>query len=123
MSEKFCSVELGAAGMRPQLAWCWATGVIEMGDEVPPDDVEGRGPIVIARGPKSMLKPALEGLARRVRFGSNACRLVVPGIPEAENQSRACFALVEWLVKCRKQAHHYHPGVRFTPPPSARNFR
>lgn len=107
--------------LRPQVAWCWVSGLIEIGDEVPPDDAQGRGPIVIARGPKSTLKLVLERLARRGHFAS-AGKLLVPGIPEAENQSRACFALVEWLVKCRKQAHHY-PSVQFTPPPSARSFR
>lgn len=107
--------------MRPQVAWCWPSGLIEFGDEVPTDAQDGSGPIKIAEGPLCELRLALGVLARHGRFES-AGTLLVPGIPEAENQSRACFALVEWLVKCHKKTHRY-PGVQFTPPPSARNFR
>ena len=36
--------------MAPQVAWCWANGLIEIGDYLPPDGPDGSGAIEIARG-------------------------------------------------------------------------
>jgi hypothetical protein len=36
--------------MRPQVAWCWASGLIEIGDKAPGDKADGSGVIVIPDG-------------------------------------------------------------------------
>lgn len=97
--------------MRPQVAWCWASGLIEVGDQLPGDGPDGAGVIAIASGPKSCLKARLEVLARHGK-GASAGRLLVPGIPEAENQVTAADALEVWLAWCAKGK--VHQGVVFS---------
>ena len=87
--------------LTPQVAWCWASGLIEIGDAMPPDGVNG-GPILIASGPKAALKGKLSVLARHGR-GASSGKLLVPGVPEAENQRAAGDALAEWLTWCGKR--------------------
>ncbi len=82
--------------MTPQIAWCWASGLIEIGDTVPENNEAGDGAIVIAEGPKSALRGRLEAMARSGHDG----RLLVPGVPEAETQSDAAGALGAWLSWC-----------------------
>lgn len=93
--------------MRPQVAWCWASGLIEIGAAVP------RGAILIARGPLSSLKPLVSGRARRGR-GESAGKLLVPGVPEAASQQEAVDALDAWLKWCAKgNGNNSWSGVEF----------
>jgi hypothetical protein len=83
--------------MRPQVAWCWANGLIEIGDSTPASSADGCGPIEIATGPKSALRAALEAVARHGR-GRSAGQLLVPGVPEAVDQQSGGDALHVWLA-------------------------
>ena len=95
----------------PQVAWCWATGMIESGDAMPTLDADGGGAIKVADGPKSELSLALNVLARH---GYERGLLLVPGIPEAPGQKAAGDALEAWLKWCQKggkRASSRWPGV------------
>lgn len=81
--------------LTPQVAWCWASGLIEIGDNVP------EGAIEIAVGPKCSLKSILDVKARH-GMGASAGKLLVPGVPEAEDQKGAADALAAWLAWCGK---------------------
>lgn len=85
--------------MRPQVAWCWASGLIEIGDSTPTPEADGSGAVEIATGPKCSLKMALEIVARHGR-GNSAGELIVPGVPEAADQQSAGDALHAWLKRC-----------------------
>lgn len=95
---------------RPQVAWCWATGLIEIGDALPADDPDGGGAIEIACGPKYALKGAIGVVARHGR-GAGAGQLLVPGVPEAEPGSEI-DALLDWLDWCGKRKSR--DGVTFS---------
>lgn len=88
--------------LRPQISWCWASGLIEVGDALPSDAHDGSGAIEIARGPKAFLNGRLETLARRGR-GASAGKLLVPGVPEADSESDKGDALSVWLAWCAKR--------------------
>lgn len=92
----------------PQVAWCWASGLIEIGDAMPPDGPQGGGAIEIARGPKFALKGQLGVLARHGQ-GASSGKLLVPGIPEAT--LRPLDALAQWLAWCGKRKNR--DGVTF----------
>ena len=77
--------------MTPQVAWCWASGLIEMGSE----EQVPEGGIIIARGPKAFLKGELLAAARH---GWERDQLLVPGVPEAANQREAAEALDKFLA-------------------------
>jgi DNA-directed RNA polymerase subunit RPC12/RpoP len=96
--------------MRPQAAWCWASGLIEMGDETAVPE----GGIVIARGPKAFLNGTISALARHGR-GANEGAYLVPGIPEADDCQKARGdALATWLKRCaRNNGHKGRHGVVF----------
>lgn len=87
--------------LRPQVAWCWASGLIEIGDEMPADSDDGSGAIPVAAGPKAFLKGALDAVARH-GYGASSGKLLVPGVPEASSQKEACDALSKWLTWCAK---------------------
>lgn len=96
--------------LRPQLAWCWASGLIEIGDTVPSD-----GAIQIASGPKANLQGRLSVLARHGQ-GASAGMLLVPGVPEADSQQAKGDALAAWLAWCAwcaRRPSRRHPGVVF----------
>lgn len=97
----------------PQMAWCWASGLIEVGDREPAIQADGSGPIVIARGPKFALKSVLDALARHGR-GHSEGQLLVPGVPEAGSQREAGDALEEWLTWCASSRSARRDGVTFT---------
>lgn len=104
MTEKVCP-KCGCKSyydMRPQVAWCWASGLIEIGDKAPEDSADGGGAIVIATGPKCELVAILGTLARHGQGASNG-KLLVPGVPEADNGEAAVDALGEWLTWCAKR--------------------
>ena len=94
----------------PQVAWCWASGLIEIGDFLPPDAADGGGAIEIARGPKYALKGQIQAVARHGK-GAGAGQLLVPGIPEAESQEEKGNALSAWLAWCGKSKRRN--GVTF----------
>lgn len=81
--------------MRPQLAWCWATGLIEIGDAMPD------GAILVASGPKCELELRVGGVARTSRTIPR--QLLVPGVPEAPTEAEAFKALGDWLAWCAKR--------------------
>jgi len=96
--------------MTPQVAWCWASGLIEIGDkeQVP------EGGIVVAHGPTSSLKGVLTAVARH---GWERGQLLVPGVPEAADQREAGQALDKWLAWCgRSNGRRSNYGVVFSPP-------
>lgn len=95
---------------RPQVAWCWASGLIEIGDAMPEDKPDG-GAIKVADGPKSELDLAIGVLARH---GYKHGVRLVPGVPEAGDEAAAGSALAEWLRWCQKggkRASARWPGV------------
>lgn len=97
--------------LRLQIAWCWVTGLIEIGDELPQDSPDGSGAIEIARGPKAFLKSRLEVLARH-GMGASAGMLLVPGVPEADTPQKKADALAAWLAWCGGRAGR--DGVSFS---------
>lgn len=97
--------------LRPQVAWCWASGLIEIGDALPADGPNGGGAIEIATGPKYALKAQLAVLARHGQ-GASAGKLLVPGVPEADDERAKCGALAEWLKWCG--ARKSRDGVTFS---------
>lgn len=98
--------------MTPQVAWCWASGLIEIGDEAPQNNPDGSGVIVIATGPKYALHGHVSAMARHGR-GASASQLIVPGVPEAADSSAALDALNDWLRLCSKGRRR--DGVTFVP--------
>lgn len=100
----------------PQVAWCWASGLIEMGESMPPDSPGGGGAIEIARGPKYALKAQIGVRARR-GYGDGRGQLLVPGVPEAPTQKAKADALARWLRWCGERKAR--DGVVFEPGASA----
>ncbi|MEQ9860603.1 hypothetical protein OI450_14295 [Pectobacterium cacticida] len=80
----------------PNFAWCWASGLIEIGDTSPVDD---SGAILIATGPKYALEMFLNVVARHGK-GASEGKLLVPGVPEAPDGDAAIKALETWLKWC-----------------------
>ncbi|OGB36222.1 MAG: hypothetical protein A3I16_09845 [Burkholderiales bacterium RIFCSPLOWO2_02_FULL_66_35] len=87
--------------MSPQVAWCWASGLIEIGDALPGNKTDGSGALQFASGPKYALKSQVEVMARHGR-GAGSGTLLVPGVPEAADQGKAMDALSEWLTHCNR---------------------
>ena len=87
--------------LSPQVAWCWASGLIEIGDTMPADNHDGSGAIQIASGPKFALKGRLKVVARHGK-GASVGKLLVPGVPEAEPGAEI-DALLAWLDWCGKR--------------------
>lgn len=96
----------------PQVAWCWASGLIEIGDQAPADNEDGSGAIKIATGPKYALKGCIEVLARHGR-GDSEGKLLVPGVPEAEDQRSGTEALADWLEWCSGNRRARRDGIQF----------
>jgi hypothetical protein len=99
--------------IRPQVAWCWASGLIEIGDE----SALPEGAILIARGPKAFLLGTIAVFARQ-GGGASEGKLLVPGIPEAEDCQKARGdVLAKWLKWCAgNNGHKGRYGVVFTAP-------
>lgn len=95
-------------------AYCFASGLIEFGNRVP------KGAIAFAHGPESILVDLVKSRARhgyqtRVIDGRptkipGSDTLLVPGIPEAPDQSAALDALHAWLKWASKKVPD---GVEF----------
>lgn len=98
--------------IRPQVAWCWASGLIEMGDE----ETLPAGAILIANGPKAYLSGAIAALSRIGR-GASEGKFLVPGVPEANSDKAKGDALATWLKWCaRNNGHKGRHGVVFVAP-------
>lgn len=100
--------------LTPQVAWCWATGLIEIGDAMPADAPDGGGAIEIASGPRYALKGRLSVLARHGQ-GASVGKLLVPGVPEASGQEAKGDALSAWLKWCGQRKSR--DGVVFAAAP------
>lgn len=74
-------------------AYCFASGEILFGRKVPD------GAILIATGPAEKLRRAIEPAAR---LAYDNRTLLVPGIPEADDQGQAGDALAKWVDWRRK---------------------
>lgn len=72
-------------------AYCWKSGLIELGQRVP------SGAIEIATGPAKPLREMIEVVSRHAYDGKS---LLVPGVPEADNKDAAVDALIafkDWI--------------------------
>lgn len=99
----------------PTVAWCWASGLIELGEQMPTPDADGGGAIEIARGPKAALKARLQGVVRMGR-GRSAGEMLVPGVPEAETDMAKADALHAFLKWASKGRIRHAGGIRFNVP-------
>ena len=87
--------------LSPQVAWCWASGLIEIGNE----DAMPEGAILIATGAKAYLTGTISALARIGR-GASEGKLLVPGVPELDDQKAKGDALARWLKWCARNNGH-----------------
>lgn len=90
-------------------AYCYASGLIEFGRKIPD------GALPIARGrTKKLLREFIAPVARHgyktkpingrpTKIHGTDC-LLVPGVPEAENQNSAVDALLAWKLWIKKHA-------------------
>lgn len=92
--------------MTPQVAWCWASGFIEIGNELP-----GAGAVEIARGPHYAINGQI-GVHARHGYGENKGKLLVPGVPEAADQLAGLEAVSQWLKQINKRKPR--DGVTFS---------
>jgi hypothetical protein len=76
------------------IAYAYASGVIEFGEQTPEDA------LAIASGPETKLREAIGGLARH---GREPGVLLVPGIPEAEDQPEA----IDHLIVFRRRVERF----------------
>ncbi|MEC5319282.1 hypothetical protein VSX61_10065 [Brenneria populi subsp. brevivirga] len=97
--------------LTPQFAWCWASGLIEIGDYPPSPEQDGSGAIMIATGPKYALKGFLDVVARHGK-GESAGKLLVPGVPEAPDGAAAIDALTAWLAWCEPRKAAKRDGIK-----------
>lgn len=67
------------------IAYAWASGLIEFGEKYP------EGALPILTGSDKEVKEVIEMLARHSRTND---QLLVPGVPEAEDQRSALDALI-----------------------------
>ena len=81
-------------------AFAWRTGRIDFAQRVP------KGALLIASGKAKMVRSTLTALARNAYDGKT---LLVPGVPEAENDAAALDALIafcKWVEpRFKKEAH------------------
>jgi hypothetical protein len=83
------------------IAYCWRNGRIEFGRTMP------EGAIEVARGGAKPLRDIVDVLARH---GYERGVLLVPGVPEAEDDNAAVDALARWQLWCARRSY---PGVRW----------
>lgn len=77
-----------------RIAWCWSTGLIEIGEQLP------AGAVQIARGAHRALAEVLGVVARHGK-GKSAGLLLAPGVPEARNQQDGMTNLMLWVNRER----------------------
>ncbi|ENT5390610.1 TPA: hypothetical protein ACG3DW_004738 [Pseudomonas aeruginosa] len=74
--------------MADTIAFCWASGLIQFGDQVP------EGAIEIARGDDEIVREVIEVNSR---LAYDCKSLLVPGVPEAETQAEGGDALENFI--------------------------
>ena len=79
----------------PVFAWAWPSGLIEFGRVVPD------GALKFATGIDTALRERVGVLARHGR-GKSDGKLLVPGVPEAENEDDQLDALIAWVDWCAR---------------------
>lgn len=87
-------------------AYCYASGQIEFGARIPD------GALPIARGRSKPLRDFICGVARHAYDGET---LLVPGIPEAPDQSAALDALrafLKWIGTHKRKGIAVHVAPR-----------
>ncbi|WP_304169651.1 hypothetical protein [Lonsdalea britannica] len=99
--------------LTPQFAWCWASGLIEIGDCPPSSEPDGSGAIMFATGPKYALKGFLDVVARHGK-GDSTGKLLVPGVPEAPDSDMALDALMSWLAWCEQRKGAQRDGIKIS---------
>lgn len=90
--------------MADTIAFCWASGLIQFGDQVPD------GAIEIARGDDQVVREIIEVTSRHAYDGKS---LPVPGIPEAKNQAEGIDALerfVRWIASHNSESFQVFMG-------------
>jgi hypothetical protein len=78
--------------VKTAVAYCYRPGRIRFGQRCP------KGAIVIATGPRRLLREAIEPLARLAYDGRS---LLVPGVPEADDERAAALALALFRTRLR----------------------
>lgn len=86
--DRFAAIEIALAAEHRAVAFAWASGLIEFGLSVP------KGALPIASGPVKVLRDKI-GVAARHAYTPN--ELLVPGVPEADNQKAGLAALAAWI--------------------------
>ncbi|EIJ6701590.1 host nuclease inhibitor protein [Serratia marcescens] len=76
------------------IAYAWASGLIEFGDTTP----DGALPILV--GQEEKVKDVIVVLARHSRINN---QLLVPGVPEANDQHSAMDALIYFSNIAKRQ--------------------
>jgi hypothetical protein len=86
-------------------AYCFQSGHIAFGARVP------EGALLIAKAPPKVLRPIIEALARLSRTDNKT--MFVPGVPEADNDTKRLNALSEF---CRRvtQRISWHKDAKAT---------
>lgn len=69
-------------------AYCYRSGEIEFGDTVP------KGAISVLEGDEALVR---ERVSARARLAYDNKTLLVPGVPEANNEKEARYALFRFL--------------------------
>lgn len=92
-------------GDEKRIAYCWMSGLIEFGDQVPV------GALAFASGPRRALHAAVAVAARHGK-GASEGKLLVPGVPEAATGLERVDALKKWTEWRAKQPVRY--GVQFS---------
>ncbi|HEJ9179937.1 TPA: host nuclease inhibitor protein [Serratia marcescens] len=85
------------------IAYAWASGLIEFGSTLP----GGALPILI--GQEKEVKKVIEVLARHSRTNK---QLLVPGVPEADDQHSAMDALIDFYNLANKRYTDLIKGER-----------
>jgi hypothetical protein len=105
--------EMKAKQPKQAQAWCWASGLIEIGEQMPADKADGSGAILIAKGPMDELEAVLSVVARHGK-GASAGKLLVPGVPEAKSGNKKVDVLIAWLTWCKASRRVDRLGVVFS---------
>ena len=79
--------------LTPWFAWCWASGLIEFGPNIPLDTKDGAGCVAFATGPRAFLIGIVQAAARMSYSGQP----LVPGVPEAESDDAGIEAVITWM--------------------------
>jgi len=84
--------------MKTTTAYAWASGLIEFTTPKRRKTVPC-GALPIITGPDKVARGVIECMARLSYKG----KPLVPGVPEADNQTEACNALIAFARECKKR--------------------